>query len=154
MYGSKILVKVQRSAQKKGFTPAPPQPPAVGLQGAALPYGAQGGPLPPFGAQPGHIPVPPRRPGNQSPNPFRFPAKHRPSHGDMYDGPPPPLPMPTRSFTEPQPMPPFPRPVPAIVSMLSVKLLIKVQAYAEVRRNPNVLRKPIHDVFVKAHVQV
>eukprot|EP00731_Ephydatia_muelleri_P029167 Em0020g811a len=156
VYGSKILVKVQRSAhtaRKKGFTPAPPQPLAAGLQGAALPYGAQGGPLPPFGAQPGHIPVPPRRPGNPSPNPFRFPAKHRPSHGDVYDGPPSPLPMPTRSFTEPQPMPPIPRPVPAIVSMLSAKLLIKVQADVEVRRNPNVLRKPIHDVFVKAHVQ-
>ena len=153
MYGSKILVKVQRSAhtaRKKGFTPAPPQPPSARLQGAALLYGAQGGPLPPFGAQPGHIPVPPRRPGNQSPNPFRFPAKHRPSHGDVYDGPPPPLPMPTRSFTEPQPMLPIPRPV----SMLSVKLLIKVQADVEVRRNPNVLRKSINDVFVKAHVKV
>lgn len=154
MCGSKISVKVQRNAnaaQKKGIRPAPP---AARLQGPPMPYGVQSGPFPiPFGAQPGHMPVPPGRPGNQSPNPFRFPPKHRTSHDDIdiYNGPPPPPPMPMRSFTELQTTHPITQPVPAIPP---VKLLIKVQANPDVRHHPGALHKSLHDVFIKAHVEV
>ena len=134
-----------------------PLPIPYGAHGGPLPipYGAQGGPLPiPFGAQHGHVPVPFGESGAQLLNPFvgppkHSPPKHRPSHGDVYKGPPSLSPVPVRSRTVPQPLPP-----PIIPDQFIVKLVVKVQADHTVRQNPKVLDKFLHSVFLQACVQV
>ena len=170
--GSKIVVKLKRNGihapRKKDIPPPTPlQAPPRTVQG---PYGAPTGPgnfnsprTPhKFAESVNYLPVPYGGP----------PPKQRLSEGDLFAGPPPPplhL-MPLRSFTgpqllpppqrlpPPQPLPPPPQLLPpfphTLPDQFDVKLTIRVQADERVRRNPNVLKPLLHDIFIKARVEV